>query len=250
MQRMFVPGANGYRVPLLLQVEPAAKTAVLVVHGFGSGKDRATASKMRDDFAARGAGFCALDLPAHGESPVDGHYLTVENALADLATAEDVIHRYMPKADIAFFASSFGAYLTSLYLARRPRRLTPPRAVLRCAALTMPRLLWEELGEAKQSELKAGRDVYLESYDPPILISPAFINSMLANDPFAQCRPRMADLLLIHGTADEVAPIAEARRFSRQFGYPLLEVEGADHRFQGPGQMAAMARAAVAHLCR
>ena len=249
MQKMFVPGRNGYDVPVMLEVKPDAKTAVVVVHGFGSGKHQTTAGRMREDFAARGAGVCALDLPAHGESPVDGHQLTVENALNDLATAEDVLRRYMPKADIAFFASSFGAFLTSLYLARRPSGLVKPKAVLRCAALTMPELLWAELGPDKQAKLDRNETVFLESYEPPIMITPEFIRSMKAHDPFRECRSRMADILLIHGTADEIAPVEEARRFSRQFGYPLLEVEGADHRFSGPGQMDAMAKAALAHLC-
>lgn len=249
MHRMFVKGQNGYEVPLVLNVAPEAKTALLVVHGFGSGKDQATAARMRQDFSRRGLGVCALDLPAHGESPVDGHFLTVENALADIAVAEDVIHRYMPKADVAFFASSFGAYLTSLYLARRPRGLHKPKVILRCAALTMPKLLWAELGEEKQNKLDRGEDVWLDSYDPPIMISPAFIRSLLAHDPFRECRPRMADILLIHGTADEIAPVTEARRFSREFGYPILEIEGADHRFLGEGQMDHLIDVALAHIC-
>ena len=238
MYRMFVPGQNGYDVPILLNVMPEAKTALLVVHGFGSGKDRATAARMRNDFTARGAGVGALDLPAHGESPVDGHFLTVENALADIAVAEDVVHRYMPKAKI-----------TSLYLARRPQTLHKPKVILRCAALTMPKLLWAELGEEKQQKLNNNEDVWLDSYDPPILISPAFIRSMLAHDPFRECRPRMADILLIHGTADEVAPVEEARRFSRQFNYPILEIEGADHRFLGEGQMDHLIDVALEHIC-
>ena len=249
MHRMFVKGQNGYDVPIVINVAPEAKTALLVVHGFGSGKDRATAARMREDFSARGAGVCALDLPAHGESPVDGHFLTVENAINDIATAEDVIRRYMPRARVAFFASSFGAYLTSLYLARRPRALDKPKVILRCAALTMPRLLWAELGKAKQQQLDQGQDVWLDSYEPPIMISPAFIRSMLAHDPFEECRPRMADILLIHGTADEIAPVEEARRFSRRFGYPLLEIEGADHRFQGEGQMDRLIDVALEHIC-
>lgn len=250
MEKLFIAGQNGYRVPLLLDVKPEARVAVLVVHGFGSGKDRVTASRMREDFTAQGAGFCALDLPAHGESQASPRQLTVENALNDLATAEDALRRYMPRARTAFFASSFGAYLISIYLARRPRGIEKPRAVLRCSAFAMPRLLWQELGREKQRQLTLGQEVYLDRYQPPMLITPEFMRSLQAHDPFALCRPRMADILLVHGTADEIAPLAEARRFSRQFGYPLLEIAGADHRFQGKGQMERVAQLALAHLCR
>ena len=36
---------------------------------------------------------------------------------------------------------------------------------------------------------------------------------------------------------NELAPLAEARRFSRRFDFPLIEIEGADHRFQDPAKM-------------
>ena len=249
MEKFFIPGPGGYDIPMLLQASPEAKTAVLVVHGFGSDKYSSTAQRMQAALAEAGAGSCALDLPAHGESPVDGRSLTVENALGDLAAAEEVLRRQMPKAAIAFFGSSFGAYLTALYLARRPRQITPPRAVLRCAALTMPRLLSDELTPEHKQRLARGEGLLLEAYQPPILLTQAFLDSLNANDPFALCRHDMGQVLLIHGTADEVAPIGQARRFSRQLDYPLLAIEGADHRFQGPGQMEQLIEAAVRHLC-
>ena len=249
MEKMFLKGVSGYDVPVLLHEEPEAKTAVVVVHGFGSDKYSATARRVQAALAEMSAASVALDLPAHGESPVDGHFLTVENAINDIAAAEELLRSRLPRARVAFFGSSFGAYLTALYLAKRPRQLTPPRAVLRCAAFTMPRLLQDELTQAQKEQLLAGRDLLLTAYEPPLLLTQAFLDSLNAHDPFAECRPRMADVLLIHGTADEVAPIGQARRFSRQFGYPLLEIAGADHRFQGEDQMDRLIEAAVEHLC-
>ncbi|MBR0374987.1 MAG: alpha/beta fold hydrolase [Firmicutes bacterium] len=249
MEKLFIPGRNGYDVPVLLHEEPEAGIAVVVTHGFGSDKYSATARRMQAALAEKGAASVALDLPAHGESPVDGHFLTVENAINDIAAAEELLRSRLPRARIAFFGSSFGAYLTALYLAKRPLQLTPPRAVLRCAALTMPRLLQDELTPAQKEQLRAGQDLLLPGYEPPLLLTQAFLDSLNAHDPFAECRSRMADVLLIHGTADEVAPIGQARRFSRQFGYTLLEIEGADHRFQGEGQMDRLVEAAVEHIC-
>ncbi len=249
MEKMFLKGVSGYEVPVLLHEEPEAKTAVVVVHGFGSDKYSATARRVQAALAEMSAASVALDLPAHGESPVDGHFLTVENAINDIAAAEELLHSRLPRARIAFFGSSFGAYLTALYLAKRPRQLTPPRAVLRCAALTMPRLLQGELTPSQKEQLRAGRDLLLTAYEPPLLLTQAFLDSLNANDPFRECRPRMADILLIHGTADEVAPVEEARRFSHEFNYPLLEMAGADHRFLGEGQMDHLIDVALAHIC-
>lgn len=251
MEKLFLPGPNGYRIPLLLQATQNAQLAVLVVHGFGSDKGGSTARRIQSELAAKGVGSCALDLPAHGESPVDGSALTVDNALRDMAEAEAVLRRYMPKAQIGFFGSSFGAYLTALYLAARPHGagLARPKAVLRCAALTMPKLLQDELTPELRQQLASGQNLLLAEYQPPLLLTQRFLDSLNAHDPFVLCRHDMAEVLLIHGTADQVAPIEQARRFSRQMGYPLLEIEGADHRFQGPGQMDELVKAALEHLC-
>ena len=54
------------------------------------------------------------------------------------------------------------------------------------------------------------------------------------------------DILIIHGTKDEIIPFEAAKEFSEQNVIELIEVEGADHRFQNPLHMdAAIAQIAA-----
>lgn len=50
---------------------------------------------------------------------------------------------------------------------------------------------------------------------------------------------------MIHGDADEIVSVVDARRFAKQFGARLSEVKGADHRFMIPGGMEQVINSAV-----
>lgn len=249
METMFIPGPGGYEIPLDLYGPAQAKMAVLIVHGFGSSRESSAAVRLAQALAGQDMAACVPDLPGHGQSPADGRSLTVENCLADLAAAEACLRRRAPQARIAYFGSSFGAYLTSLYLARPGHRHS--RAVLRCAALTMYRLLQEDMERepALGRSLREQGEVLLREFDRPLLLTQGLMDSLQAHDPFRLCRPHMARLLLIHGTADEEAPVSQAREFARQMQAELVEIENAGHRFQGPGQMEQVIETALAFLC-
>ena len=57
----------------------------LITHGFGSSKDSPTAQLLAGELPRHGIGTLALDLPAHGDSPVDGDALSIRHCLDDLA---------------------------------------------------------------------------------------------------------------------------------------------------------------------
>lgn len=77
-----------------------------------------------------------LTFPGHGESPVDSRLLAVERCLDDLAVAEERVRQLCPAAEIVYFGSSFGGYVTLHYLASRPH--AGGKAFLRSAAVDMP----------------------------------------------------------------------------------------------------------------
>lgn len=45
------------------------------------------------------------------------------------------------------------------------------------------------------------------------------------------------DILIVHGTADEVVPFEAAKRFAENNVIEFVPVEGADHRFQHPSTL-------------
>ena len=60
-----------------------------------------------------GMGTVRFDFPAHGESPVWQEGLRVPYCIDDLETVEQAILAQDPTAEIAYFSSSFGAYIPS-----------------------------------------------------------------------------------------------------------------------------------------
>ena len=75
-------------------------------------------------------------------------------------------------------------------------------------------------------------------FDRKVPVSPAFLEEIRAEDiregdflDFAE------DMLVIHGTADEIIPYEEAYAFADNNLVEFVPVEGADHRFRDPKKM-------------
>ncbi len=244
MNKEMIPGKNGYDIPCLTQLTGREKTVVIVIHGFGSSKESPTAQAVAEALPNYGIGTVCFDFPAHGDSPVDGEMLRIETCLNDLADVEAYLRRRMPEAEIAYFSSSFGAYINLIYLATREH--AGRRSFLRCAAVDMPGIIRRETTPEYRRQLDAQGFVMLDMGDArPLKLTRGFVDDLDANDVFCLYQPGMAELAMIHGTADETAPIGDARRFAGQSGARLTEVEGADHRFLLPGGTERVVDAAV-----
>lgn len=224
----------GYTIPGWSVIDGQPR-ALLVVHGSGSSKDSSTGLLLAENLPAAATGVFAIDLPAHGDSPVDGEFLRLANCLDDLAAAEARMRQLAPQAEICYFGSSFGAYLLLLYLSLRPA--AGRRAVLRSAAVTMPQLLQGDIDAAAARHLQEqGYFLLDEGYGRPLKITQGFLDDLAAHDAFSVYRPGRAELLMIHGAADDIAPLAAAQRFAAYSGAQLLTVPGGQHRLDAPGQ--------------
>ena len=138
MTQELLSGLNGYDIPCRHTIQGGESMVCLITHGFGSSKDSPPAQLLAGELPRHGIGTLALDLPAHGDSPVDGNALSIRHCLDDLARAEARALELAPGARVVYFSSSFGAYLNLIYLSTRPHRGT--RSFLRSAAVEMPLL--------------------------------------------------------------------------------------------------------------
>ena len=137
MQREWVVSRHGYRIACRNNWDGQNQVAI-VCHGFGSSKNSPMVQALDQTLPAHGIGVYSFDFPAHGESPVGEEGLRVPFCIDDLAEVEAHLLARNPQAEISYFASSFGAYITLLYLAQHPHRQR--KAFLRSAAVTMPAL--------------------------------------------------------------------------------------------------------------
>ena len=152
-----------------------------------------------------------------------------------------------PAARIINFGSSFGAYITMLYITRLntsrdaagslAETTVQPyvvKAFLRSAAVNMPELFEEP---APDDAEQLARDGYvIMDYEPRNLkITSEFIADLQANNLFQCFVKGDAQLKMIHGTADEDIDYAKAVAFAYQYDIELISVQGGDHRLSIPG---------------
>jgi pimeloyl-ACP methyl ester carboxylesterase len=244
MKKETIKGLNDYDIPCLNNLSGGERMAVIISHGFGGCKDGSTAQAVAAVLPRHGIGTYSFDFPAHGDSPVDGEQFRIANCLNDLTAVEAHVRALVPEAEIVYFSSSFGAYINLIYLATCPH--VGKKSFLRCAAVDMPRLLRKGTSPEQYAQLDLQGHIIMDyDYVRPLKVTREFYDDLETYDVFKLCRSGMAELLMIHGDADKAAPVADARRFAKQFGARLIEIKGADHCFMLPGGMEQVIHAAV-----
>lgn len=221
-----------YDIPYRAEISGNEDKVVVAVHGFASSKESPTVDMLMEALPERGIGVIAFDFPAHGESPADGEYLSVENCVRDLGDITELVGELCPGAEICYFGSSFGAYITLIYLTRHGGPGT--RAFLRSAAVNMSEY-FSELGAEERKKLGHEGYFMLDDQVRPIMITDGFLRSLAENDVRRDLRRDGLRLRMIHGSSDEDIAYEEAVSFAERYGIELVTVEGGDHRLSIPG---------------
>lgn len=218
---------------------------ILFGHGFGGHKD----NKAAETFANRvldknkGAAVVTFDLPGHGEDA------RKPLALSDCLTyfelvIEDIQKKYHPKS-LDAYATSFGGYLVLVYIAERGNPFG--KIALRCPAVNMyESLTGTIMSEDDLARIKKGKTVPI-GFDRKVDITQGFLEELKAADITKNDYIDYADdILILHGTKDEIIPIAASKAFADDNLIDFIEVEHADHRFSDPQIM----KATVAEIVR
>ncbi len=248
MKRTFtLEKESGARIPCIEEIPAGCKRIVIVVHGFSSSKESSNAANLFRELVPRGFGVIAYDQPGHGSAEASAELLRIRNCLDSLARVEQYLLSEHPGAEVCYFGSSFGAYITGLYLAKR--KPAGHKAFLRCAAVNFPDLLMEnpayQPGSPEYDSLqRIGSCELALGGDDIIRIDVEFLDELKANDLFAAFDALAADgklsaanapsaaglqLRMAHGEADSVVPVEHARRFAERFHIPLTTFPGEEH---------------------
>ena len=233
----FISGNRDYAIPCLHNINGREKTICVIVHGFGSSKGSPTATMLLSELPSTGIGAIAFDLPAHGESGVDGGYLRLQNCLSDLAAVEEQARALAPESEIVYFASSFGAYITLIYFAEKKQKKC--RAFLRSAAVNMPQLLIQRLTPEQKVCLETVGEFTINKaeygYIRDLKLTKGFFDDLAAHDVFNLWRVGLADLQMVHGEVDQTVPLGDVRAFAEMFLVPMLVIPNGDHQLSIPG---------------
>ena len=245
MEKYFDINENGNSIKCKLYCNQprGIESAVIACHGFCGSKESAFHRMFAEKLLGkekRSAVLC-FDWPCHGGD--------VKKKLS-LGLCEeylDIVIRYarasLGAQKLFCIASSFGGYMTLVYLHRRGSPYE--KIALRCPALPMHAVTKSSLLSAEDLEkLARGKDVPA-GFEKKINITPAFLAELEANDVTGwDYSDYMDDVLILHGTKDEVVPPENTRAFAHENAMTYLAVEKADHQFKDP-QLSALAVADI-----
>lgn len=228
MEKLKLSKKNSHIVSCVIEVPQNAKGIVIAVHGFSSSKEGTTYQMLMKRLPKAGYGVLALDLPGHGTEESSKELLRVEAAIDNIEAAEAYISEHYPELPICYFASSFGAWLTCLYISQREHK--GRHVFLRSAAVNMPDLfIKKELTDAEQHhiedlETKGYFDTSMDLH-APVRITKEMLKDFEHTDLFKQFDAKRSEdhqILMVHGEEDTVIDPEEALRFADIFELPLI----------------------------
>jgi len=218
-------------------VDPrVARCVIVFCHGFGGHKD----NRAAETFAARavakrkGTSVVTFDWPCHGEDARKN--LLLEDCDTYLTIVIDYVKRHFETDELYAYGTSFGGYLLLKYLADHGNPFR--KVALRCPAINMLGTLIGAIAtDEEKAQLASGKPV-LVGFDRKVRIGPQFVEAVQAADireiPFFDYAD---DILILHGTADEIVPFEDSERFADDNVIEFVPIEGADHRFRDPKKM-------------
>ena len=213
-----------------------AERIVLYGHGFGGHKDNRAAMRYAEYAIPKHKGLAVLcfDWPCHGEDA--RKKLLLSDCDLYLTTLIAFARERFPEARLQAYATSFGGYLFLKYISEHDAVFE--RSAFRCPAVPMLDVMTHAIMRAEEAEkLAKGKDA-LVGFDRKIRISPDLLESLRENDlRLRDFAPYRNEILILHGTKDEIVPCAEVEAFAEKNGIPFFPVENADHRFIDPAKM-------------
>lgn len=237
-QRYFEINENGHniRCKLYYQDLHAIRRVVIFAHGFGGHKDNGAAERFAEHMLSKykGVAMITFNWPCHGDD------VKKKLCLADCSAYLELVISYARQKyqteELYSYATSFGGYLTLKYIAEHGNPFR--KIALRCPAVNMYEVITKNIMTAEDLEkLRRGKEIPV-GFDRKIMIGTPFLEELRTNDiqrwdylDYAE------ELLILHGTADEIVPFDAVSAFADNNLIELIPVDGADHRFRDPVKM-------------
>lgn len=235
MEKLKLKKADGNIVSCIREIPDNPKGIVVAVHGFTSSKECPTYQGLLGRLPAAGFGMIGIDLPGHGVEESAQELLRIPGALDSIKAAEEYAASHFPDLPICYFASSFGAYLTGIYISTIEHK--GRRAFFRSAAVNMPTLFIkenpseEEKRQLADLEEKGYFDTSMDLHRP-VRITKEMYRDLMETDLFECFAPDHFGphkIAMAHGAQDNVIDPEAAKEFARRFQIPLTLFDGEGH---------------------
>ena len=238
MERYFEINEKGHNIRCKLYCSDLQDIRKIVVfaHGFGGHKDNSAAEKFAQRMTGkyRGTALVTFNWPCHGDDVKKK--LTLEDCTTYLAMVVDFLRNKYDQAEFYAYGTSFGGYLMLKFIAEQG---SPFRKIaLRCPAVNMYDVLAHTImANGDFEKLRKGKEISV-GFDRKVPVSPRFLEELQVHDiRKLDFLDWAEDLLVLHGTADEIVPFDETQKFCEEQLIEFVSIEGADHRFRDPKKM-------------
>jgi len=215
---------------LFTQDNRVIKDVVIYGHGFAGHKDTKTAERLAEKVISKNKGFAVLvfDLPCHGEDVKKK--MVLEDCITYYSFVIDYAKETIGAEKLYGNSTSFGCFLMLKYISELGNPFE--KIVLRSPAIKMYEIVARSLvNDEMKDTLKKGKEVQI-GFDRKVSISQQFLDDLKASDISERDFMDFADdILVLHGTKDEVAPFSDAEEFCDKNVIEFIPVENADHRY-------------------
>lgn len=213
------------------------KEIIIACHGFGGDKESSTIKLLANEMVKNKIGVICFDLPGHGESKVNADELNICNCINDINSVEDYAKNEYRNIPISIFATSFGAYLTLINIARNNKKYK--NIILRSPAIKMGEIYANRLLRESEEEYKK-RGYTKLGFEREMLIPYNFLEELISNNIFEIYSSfKIPKINIIQGDKDDIAPIEDTIEFVNKHkdNVNLYIIPGADHRMKKTGEL-------------
>ena len=208
---------------------------IICTHGFGGNKEAANITKFAEKEIAKHSNdaVIAFDWPCHGN---DGRKkFEISECLQYLRLVINYVKETLKAVDIFNYSVSLGGYLSLLYIHENGNPFK--RIALRAPSLSMYEAMLNKFSEDEREKLLKGKEVEA-GFERKMKVNRSLLDELKEKDVRKYEYLDFADdMIVIHGTKDELVDINDSRKFCDDNVIELIEVEGADHTFHDPKLM-------------
>ena len=213
------------------------KEIIRACHGFAGDKESSAIEALANEMMKNHVGVICFDFPGHGKSEVNADKLTIDNCIQDINGIEKFVIDTYGNIPVSIFATSFGAYITLINIARNNKKYK--NIILRSPAIRMGEIYKNTLLRENLDEYKK-RGYTKLGFEREMLVPYSFLEELEENDIFKIFENKeIQNMYIIQGDQDDIAPIADTKEFIKEHkqNIKLFIIPGADHRMKGPGEL-------------
>lgn len=212
------------------------KEVVVGVHGFSGDKESSVLIALAKELNKNNIALVTYDLPCHGKND-NSKPLNLKECIDSIGNAIDYAKSTYANLPISIFATSFGGYLTLVYLSKHHEKIN--KLILRAPAIYMSKVLEENILPFNGFSADKIENPINLGYEQSLYIDKYFINDLRKLD--LEQLPQINNFIyILQGKKDNIVNPNDNENFFNKFyknNHKFYYFKNADHRFKHPGEL-------------